>query len=187
MNLSLVKKWSSSLPLSCLQTLFGAFFLAGMAQLSLPLYPVPLTMQVLGVFMLGMIQGGKRAFASTLLYLLFISLGLPFLAGAASNPLWLALPQAGYLAAFPFAAFIVGALTERRADPSSMRLLLALLVGELFIFSSGILGLTRLFSLKQALMVGLFPFLPVEGLKILIALLFGGVFLRWKRKVQKGY
>ena len=47
----------------------------------LPFSPVPITFQVLGVFLAGAILGSKRGFISQLLYVILGSIGLPIFAG----------------------------------------------------------------------------------------------------------
>ena len=60
------------------QVVLGSLFLAALSQVSIPLYPVPMSLQTLGIFLLAIGQGGRKACYSTLLYLGFITLGLPF-------------------------------------------------------------------------------------------------------------
>ncbi len=164
------------------QVLIGGLFLAACAQVSIPLYPIPMTMQTLGVFTLATMQGGRIAFYSALLYLALISLGLPVLAGGVSNTMWFALPSAGYLLAFPIAAYVIGKLISAKENPSSLWILFSVLVGQVVIYTLGIGVLTRLLSIKESLMAGLFPFLPLAGVKLIMASTLGGLWLRWKKK-----
>lgn len=97
-----------SMAWTVVQVLFGSLFLAAMAQVSIPLYPVPMTLQTFGIFLLAIGQGKKKALYSTLLYVGFVSLGLPFLANGVSNSLWYFFPCVGYIAGFPIAAYVIG-------------------------------------------------------------------------------
>ncbi|NGX50835.1 MAG: Biotin transporter BioY [Chlamydiae bacterium] len=164
------------------QILLGSLFLAACAQISIPLYPVPLTLQTFGIFILAIMQGGKRAAWSTLLYLGFFSLGLPFLAGGNSHQLWWLLPQAGYLASFPIAAFVIGKMVAVREKPSPLWIVASILSGQFIVYFLGIIVLMRILSFEQSIMVGLLPFLPLAGVKLLLAASFSGAWLRWKRK-----
>jgi len=164
------------------QVLIGSLFLAACSQVSIPLYPVPMTMQTLGVFTLAIMQGGKKASYSALLYLALVSLGLPVLANGSSNAAWFAFPTAGYLVAFPIAAYVTGKLISLREKSSALWVLMSVLVGKVIIYSLGVGFLTRLLSLKESLMVGLVPFLPLAGVKLLLASTLGGLWLRSKRK-----
>ena len=162
------------------QVLLGSLFLVACTQIIIPLYPVPITMQTLGIFLLAIMQGGKKASYSTLLYLVFACLRLPVLAGG--TLFWWMIPTAGYLVAFPIAAYVTGNLVERRENPSPFWIVASILVGQVLIWSLGILGLMRIMNFEQSLMVGLVPFLPVEGAKVLLASSLGGLWLRSKRK-----
>ena len=93
----------------------GSLFLALMAQIAVPLpfTPVPLTLQTLAVFLLGGILGPKRALFALVAYLVEGTSGLPVFTGGAIRPLWFLGLHAGYLFAFPLAAYAVGMLTEK--------------------------------------------------------------------------
>ncbi|MCB1107425.1 MAG: biotin transporter BioY [Chlamydiia bacterium] len=162
------------------QVILGSLFLSTCAQISIPFYPVPMTMQTLGVFILALMQGGRRASYSTFLYLALISLGLPLLSGGVSNSLWLALPTAGYLIGFPVAAFIIGKLAYAKERPSSWWIMMSILLGQMVIYTLGVGNLTRFLSFKQSVLVGLLPFLPLAGVKLLMATTFGSLWLRRK-------
>jgi len=164
------------------QILVGGLFLAACAQVRIPLYPVPLTLQTLGVFILATMQGGKKASYSVLFYLALVTLGLPVLAGGVSNSMWFVLPSAGYLFAFPIAAFVIGKMVYAKQKPSSLWVLASILVGQVIIYTLGVGFLMRFLSFKQSLMAGVVPFLLLAGVKLLLASTLGGLWLRWKKK-----
>lgn len=164
------------------QVVLGSLFLAALSQVTIPLYPVPMTLQTLGIFLLAIGQGGKKASYSTLLYLGFITLGLPFLAGGVSNSLWFALPSAGYLVGFPIASYVIGKMVNAKENPSSLWIMGSILVGQMIIYTLGVAGLTRILSFEQSLMVGLLPFLPLAGVKLLMAAGLGGLWIRFKKR-----
>lgn len=169
-----VKGWS------LFQIIGGAFFLAVLSQISIPLYPVPLSLQTFGVFLLAICQGGKGAAKSLIVYLMFASLGLPVLAFGVSRPLWILSPCAGYLAAFPIAAYLIGKRVETKGTASSLQIIGSLCIGNGVVFVLGVGYLTRFLSFAQSVSVGLLPFLPIEGIKILGAASIGGLYFRWK-------
>ena len=71
----------------------GSIFLAVISQAKIQIGIVPITLQTLGVFLLGLSFGPKRAFYSVLLYLAEASCGQPVLAGGACQPLWFIGPK----------------------------------------------------------------------------------------------
>jgi biotin transport system substrate-specific component len=75
--------------------------------------PVPITAQTLGVMLAGSVLGARRGFLSQLLFLGLVAIGLPVLPGGGGGLAVFAGATAGYLISWPFAAFVVGLLTER--------------------------------------------------------------------------
>ena len=74
---------------------------------------MPITAQTLGVMLAGSILGARRGGLSMLLFLGLVAAGLPVLAGGRGGLSVFAGPTAGFLVAWPLAAFVVGALVER--------------------------------------------------------------------------
>ena len=82
-------------------------------------FPVPITMQSLGIMLAGAILGARRGAAAVLLFLFLVALGLPLLSGGRGGLSVFAGPSVGYLIGFPIAAFVIGLLVERRGTPWS--------------------------------------------------------------------
>ncbi len=137
--------------------------------LPLPWTPVPITGQTFGVMLVAVLLGSRRGALVMGLYLLEGVAGLPVfqpfgLPGAAR----LAGPTAGYLLAYPAAAFVTGWLVERAAPASTLRLGSALVAGEVVTFAGGCAWLATMFgmSVGGTLAAGLRPFLPGELIKM---------------------
>ena len=165
---------------SFLQVVLGSVFLALCSKISIPMQPVPMTFQTLAVFFLAITLGGKKAGLAGLVYLFQASIGLPVLATGA-NPLWMVGPTAGYLVAFPLAAYIAGTLVDKKKD-SSLWVLFSIFCGQVVIYALGTLFLSRLIGFKMAVTLGVLPFLPLAGLKLLIASSVSGLYLRLMKK-----
>lgn len=76
------KRWleANSITTFWLKTFIGATLLAIFAQISVPMYPVPITGQTLALTVVGFAMGRKAATAAVLLYLLkgrLVYLSLP--------------------------------------------------------------------------------------------------------------
>lgn len=153
------------------QAALGALFLALLSQWQLTLTLVPVTLQSLGIFLLPMLLGGEKAFASAVFYLLMATMGLPVLSGGASNPLWLLAPTAGFLVSFPLAALLIGRVIDKQKTLSILQLTRALFYGQLLIWSLGAAWLTFFVGLSKAFFFGIYPFIPGSAIKILLALL----------------
>lgn len=155
---------------TALQVLLGSFLMAVLAQITVPLKPVPMSLQTLGVFLLPMLQNKKTAAYSLVLYLAEATMGLPVLSSMKVNPLWIAGPTAGYLLSFPVAAYIIGSLLENAPKRSLLWSTVALLAGQAVIYSFGLTVLSFFIGWKQAVLAGLLPFVPVNFYKLAVAL-----------------
>ena len=140
----------------------------------LPWTPVPITGQTFGVLLVAVLFGSGRGTISVVLYLLEGMAGLPVFAplGAPGAARFFG-PTAGYLLAYPPAAFVTGWLAERTAGIwfvrfAGLRLTGALLAGEAIIFLGGCTWLAIGVGLGwgPALHAGLLPFLPGEIMKM---------------------
>jgi biotin transport system substrate-specific component len=154
-----------------LVVLFSAF--VGLtAQVEIPLWPVPLTLQTLGVLFTGAVLGGRRGTLALLLYLAEGVVGLPVFAGGASGVAQLLGPTGGYLVGFVVAAGVVGCLAERGWDRRLVWTVLAMLVGNLAIYTLGVTWLAIFLGDPQsALVKGVLIFIPGDLIKIAIAAL----------------
>ncbi len=130
----------------------------------LPFTPVPVTLQVFGVLLSGLVLRPRQALATQLAYVGGGALGIPWLAGGAALPGTVVL-TAGYLAGFVVAAPLVSRVRTRAGAP-----LAALLgVGVVHLAGTLFLGLVTGSSPWQAFLLGSAPFLPLDGLKALAA------------------
>lgn len=140
-------------------TLGFALLIALGARLNVPMVPVPMTMQTFAVLLAGAVLGPFWGTAAVLVYLAMAALGLPVLSDGASGLAPFAGPTAGYIAAFPVAAFLAGTAVRKgwldRRPPAT-----AFLSGlHLLILALGTFWLGRTIGLAEALQVGFAPFL----------------------------
>src|SRR5271169_3384358 len=173
----------SSEGLSWVARLAGRLLLANVllvlcSQIAFPLpwTPVPLTLQTFGVLLIAVLFGARTSALAALLYLVEGAAGLPvFQPFGAPGAARLFGPTAGYLLAFPVAAFVAGHLAELHraaaavagsARASAGRPILpwlaifaALLAGEALIFAGGWAWLAALVGGAAAFAQGVLPFL----------------------------
>ena len=153
--------------------IFGALFVAALAQVKIPLpfTPVPITGQTFAVLLVGAALGSKRGAASLALYTAMGTFGLPFFAGGASGLAYLSGPTLGYLVGFIAAAYVVGLLAERGLERSVRTSLVPFVVGTLVIYIFGAGWLAILFGIEKAFALGVLPFLVGDTIKIGLAAL----------------
>jgi len=153
-----------------LVSLFAALTAVG-AFISIPLYPVPLTLQNLFTLLAGMTLGSVLGGSSQIIYVLLGLIGLPVFAGFKAGIGVLFGPTGGFLWGFIISSYIVGKIIELKKEKDIFYYFLAGGIGIIIIYISGItqLSLVTAIGIKKALMVGVFPFLPGDILKIIAA------------------
>jgi len=145
------------------------------AQIAIPLpwTPVPITGQTFGVLLVAVLLGSRRGALALGLYLLEGAAGFPvFQPFGMVGPARFFGPTAGYLLAYPVAAFFTGWLIERGAAKTFLRLSGALAAGDAVIFIGGCawLGASLHLGAGALLSQGVLPFLPGELLKLALIL-----------------
>jgi biotin transport system substrate-specific component len=154
----------------------GAALTALLAQVIIPMYPVPITGQTLAVLLVGATLGWARGASSLGLYLVLGLIGLPVFApqddgshltGLAA----LAAPSFGYIIGFVFAAAAVGWLSERTWDRHLLKALATFVGGSVIVFAFGLPWLAAVTggTFDQVMEWGLIPFIPGGIIKALIA------------------
>jgi biotin transport system substrate-specific component len=135
--------------------------------------PVPITAQTLGVMLAGSILGARRGFLALLVFLVLVAVGLPVLPGGRGGLAVFAGPTAGYLAAWPLGALVVGLLTERvwRRYNLGWGVLANVAGGMVVIYLVGVPVLAAVghLSLRAALVAGALPFLAGDAVKAVVA------------------
>jgi biotin transport system substrate-specific component len=142
------------------------------AQVEIPLWPVPLTLQTLGVLFTGAVLGSRRGALALLLYLAEGAVGLPVFAGGASGVGYMLGPTGGYLVGFVVAAGVVGWLAERGWDRRLVWTAVAMVLGNVVIYVFGVAWLAVfLGDLGGALVQGMLLFVVGDLIKIAVATL----------------
>ena len=135
----------------------------------LPFSPVPVTGQTFAVLMIGALLGARRGCLAVLAYIIEGAAGLPVFALGA-GPAVLFGPTGGYLFGFIPAVYITGRLAEIGWDRRIGSTVLAMIFGNLAIYTSGLFWLGCLTGFnKMVLAVGLYPFIVGDLVKIILA------------------
>ena len=149
-----------------LAVLFGTLVLAASSQVSVPMVPVPMTMQTLAVTLVGALYGWRLGGLTILVWLAQGALGLPVFAGGSGGFVRFFGPTAGYLLAFPIAGALTGWLVERGWNGSKLPLAFAaMLIGNALCLVLGAAWLAAMVGLPKAIAVGVAPFLLGAALK----------------------
>jgi len=143
----------------------------------LPFTSVPFTLQVFGVLTAGAVLGARRGLLSQLIYLLLGALGLPVFARFTGGLMVLVGPRAGYLWAFPIAAWLTGVAADgtgrkERGIAVLARLYVGMLASLVVIYALGVIGLSitgAAPNLRAAVSIGILPFVWLDLFKALVA------------------
>ncbi len=149
----------------------AALAMASQVAVPIPGTPVPITLQPLVVVLAGMWLGPMAGAASMLLYLVAGAAGLPVFAPfGAPGIARFAGPTGGYLFAYPFAAFVAGALARR--STSLLGRWGAAMAGTTGLLAGGLEPLAEITGgVSSAVPLAIHPFLPLDAVKALIAAL----------------
>lgn len=158
----------------------GAAFTGLLAQISVPIWPVPITGQTLAVLLVGSTLGALRGMVSLAVYAVLGIAGVPWFSAATAGWHVVAGPTGGYIIGFIIAAGLTGWLAQRSFDRKVLGAVASFAAGTLVTFAIGLpwlaasLGLT----LSQTLEAGLYPFIVGGIVKTLLAA--GIIPLAWK-------
>ena len=148
----------------------ATLFLAICSWITVPMVPVPLTMQTFGVTVVGALFGWRLGFAAVAAWLIEGALGLPVFTGGTAGLAHMVGPTGGYLASFPIVAALVGLCAERGMTARTLWLSFAvMLVANLLILVMGAAWLAAFTGVEAAITLGVTPFLIGGVLKAALA------------------
>jgi biotin transport system substrate-specific component len=154
----------------------GAALTAGLAQVSIPLWPVPITGQTLAVLLVGASLGAVRGGLSLAVYAAAGIAGLPVFApedDGSHTTGWVAIlgPTGGYIIGFIVAAAFIGWLAQREWDRKFFKAALTFVGGSLIVFAIGLPWLAFVLGtdVETTLQYGLYPFIIGGIVKAAIA------------------
>lgn len=149
----------------------GVALISLLAQIAIPLpwTPVPITGQTLGVSLVALSWGARRAALVLLVYVLLGSLGAPIFALGKSGFMWG--PTSGYLVGMVIASGAMGWLADRGMTHGFWSSLAAAYAGSFLTLGLGVWVLSYFVPSENLLLAGLWPFLPGDLIKNTLAAL----------------
>jgi len=159
----------------------GTLVLAIAAKIKVPFYPVPITLQTLGILAIAATYGSRLAVITVLAYLAQGAMGLPIFTNtppAVAGPAYFLGPTGGFLLGFVVMAWIVGTAADRGWGQSFPKLLGAMVAAEVVMMALGFVWLAWFATLSSgdsglglagAFSAGIAPFVIGDILKVLLA------------------
>lgn len=159
-------------------SLFAALTAIG-AFISIPLGPVPLTLQTLFVLMSGFVLGPKKGALSQLVYIALGLIGLPIFAGFSGGIQTILKPSFGFLIGFLAGASVTGYLSRNIKSLSGY--LASGAAGTLMIYLFGLPYMAFILnyvmgsglSVLRIFQLGMIGFLPGDIIKLIVAAIVG--------------
>lgn len=151
-----------------LEIFLGVSLLAICSQITIPLEPVPITLQTVAVMFIGLTYNRINAVSSILCYLTLGCLGIPIFKNFSFGINTIIGPTGGYLVGFLIAVYVMSKIKEFRANNYILNNIFLCLVGNVIIMGLGYLWLAQFIGVSQAFMVGVLPFIIPGIIKSLL-------------------
>lgn len=149
----------------------GISLLIVASKIEIPLAPVPITLQTMAVFFIGMTYGWRLGLITVTSYILLGAMGLPLFANWEPGYMVLMGSTSGYILSFIPAMAVAGWLVQRGWGQNFITVLFAQLIASLIIYAIGLSVLSQFIGTSMAIDFGLKPFLLTDLIKM-IALSF---------------
>lgn len=144
----------------------GAAVVGLLAQLTVPMWPVPITGQTLAVMLVGGALGMRRGAAALTTYMVLGLAGVPWFAELGGGPAMVLAPSFGFIIGFVAAAAIAGWCAERAWDRSPLLAMAGFCLATVAPFVVGVPYMAALLGLTDPATIaayGITPFI-VPGL-----------------------
>ena len=146
----------------------------GPLSIPLPFSPVPISFTNLVLYFSVFVLGTKFSTISYIVYLLIGLVGLPVFSGFSGGPAKVAGPTGGYLVGFVFLTVIAGFFVEHFKGKLSFAVL-GMVLGTIVCYLFGTIWLSTQLNIGfvAGLGVGVFPYIPGDLVKIVLACIIG--------------
>jgi biotin transport system substrate-specific component len=147
------------------------------AQISVPLFAVPFTLQVLAVILSGLLLGPRYGALSQAIYVLVGAVGVPVFAQFSGGLAVILGPTGGYLVSYPVAAAVAGLAARTARDASRRRALFYSFfwgcagLAVIYAFGATWLAVVTKLPIAVALAQGVAPFVVFDLMKVALAAL----------------
>lgn len=142
--------------------------------LRIPISPVPVTLGFLAIYFVISVLGMKLGTLSVVVYILLGLAGLPVFSGFLGGPGPLFGPTGGYLMGYIFMALICGFFVDKWGDNLLMSFLgMVLGTAVCYLFGTVWLAYQASYTFMQALAAGVLPYIFIDLVKLVMAMLIG--------------
>jgi biotin transport system substrate-specific component len=148
-----------SVAIKLVAVLFGTALMTASSYISVPMIPVPMTMQTLAATLIGALYGWRLGALTIAVWLMQGALGLPVFSNGTGGIARLIGPTGGYLFGFIVAAALTGWLAQRGwTGDRIVRSFFSMLAGTAVITLMGWAWLANMIGPEKAFWAGIVPF-----------------------------
>ncbi len=146
-----------------------------MAQLIIPIQPIPFTLSLVSLFLAGALLSPRNALLAALAYLLLGTFGLPVFANMQAGPQYLTGMTGGYLMAYPLMSFLPALGYKYVKKNKVIGLTLGMVISLLLCYFFGTLWFTFVSGtgFNDALILCVYPYVPFDLVKIAVSVVLG--------------
>ena len=169
-----------------LTVLAGVAILTASAKITVPFWPVPMTLQTMAIMAIALATGPRVACATVLGYLATGAAGLPVFAGTPERGIGLAYmvgPTGGYLLGYLIASWLVGTLVQGRSTLARFGIMMA---GMVPVYVLGLAWLAAFVPLEKVAEYGFTPFILGDTIKIALVALGSAACTRFVKRNKGG-
>ena len=159
--------------------LAGSLVIAIAAQISVPMFPVPMTLQTLAILTVAFALGARLGVAALVAYLVEGAMGLPFFANGGAGLAYMFGPTGGFLLGFVLMAYIAGLAADRGMARKPILGFAAALVASVALYVPGLAWPALVMGVEPTVLVSgwVAPFIAGDVVKALLAaLIVAGAF-----------
>lgn len=151
---------------------FATAVLCILSVIALPVFEVPFSLGLVGVFMCGLIFTPKNAFVSVLCYVLIGAMGVPVFAGFKGGIGILLGATGGFVFSYPLVAFCVSCFTHLSGRKNLFTDICAMLASLVicYVIGTGWFSVVTGSTFSGSLIVTVYPFIVFDLIKIVICL-----------------
>ena len=147
--------------------------------ISIPIGPVPISLQSLVVLTIGITMGKRLGVMAVTVYVIAGLVGLPVFAGLKGGPQYVFAPTFGFIIAFVLAAYIVGAGYEsssnvKRYASLAIATFVIYAVGAVYFYFVQSVHLGNNIPFTKVLQLTVLPFIIGDMIKLHVAFCVGG-------------
>lgn len=154
-----------------LEALWGTVMICLCAQISIPLEPVPITLQTYGVMLVGLTLSRRAAVGSMASYLVLGALGVPIFAEYTGGIHILVGPTGGYLVGCLVSVLLMSTLRHHMKHQSLWNLVFTTVLGTVTVFMVGVPWLATFVGMRAAIEGGFLPFILPGAVKAVLLVL----------------